>query len=63
MLIFFKGQTMKTIKVILQGDRFMAYFSDDQLLLPTPFSPRSRSEQEVISILRAKNPDYMVISG
>ncbi len=52
----------KTIKVIEQGERFMAYFSDDQLLLPTPFSPRSRTEQEVIDILQAKNPDCVVIS-
>ncbi len=54
---------MKTIKVIEQGDRFIAYFSDDKLIIPTPFSPRSRTEKEVITILQAKNPDYVVISG
>lgn len=52
---------METIKVIQQGDRFMAYFSDDQLLLPTPFSPRSRTIEEVRAILQKKNPDYIVI--
>ncbi len=54
---------MKTIKVIEQGERFMAYFSDDQELLPTPFSPRSRTIEEVKTILRERNPGYMVISG
>ena len=51
---------MKTIKVIQQGDRFMAYFSDDQLLLPTPFSPNSRTIEEVKVKLQELNPDYVV---
>lgn len=51
---------MKIIKVIQQGDRFMAYFSDDKLLLSTPFSPKSRSIEEVKAILQQKNPDYLV---
>ncbi len=53
---------MKTIKIVLQGDRFMAYFSDDQLLLLTPFSPRSRTIEEVRAILQAKNPEYIVLT-
>lgn len=52
---------MKTIKVIQQGDRFMAYFSDDKLLLPTPFSPRSRTIEEVKAELQQLNPDYLVV--
>ena len=54
---------MKTIEVIEQGDKFMAYFSDDKLLLPTPFSPKSRSKREVQAILQAKNPEHMIIEG
>ena len=52
---------MKTIKVIQQGDRFMAYFSSDGLLLPTPFSPRSRTLEEVKAKLQERNPDHVVI--
>ncbi|KKM03662.1 hypothetical protein LCGC14_1772180 [marine sediment metagenome] len=51
---------MKTIRIIQQGDRWMAYFSDDKLLLPTPFSPRSHTFEEVRSILMAKNSGYIV---
>lgn len=50
-----------TIKVIQQGDRFMAYFSDDKLLLPTPFSPRSNTIEEVRVILQERNPDCIVL--
>ena len=53
---------MKTIKLIEQGERWLAYFSDDQELLPTPFSPLSRSRQEVTEILMQRNPDYIVLS-
>lgn len=52
---------MKTIKLIEQGDRWMAYFSDDQQLLPTPFSPRSRTRAEVTTILMERNPGYIVV--
>ncbi len=51
---------METIKIIEQGDRWMAYFSDDQLLLPTPFSPRSRTAEEVREVLQKRNPDCLV---
>lgn len=52
---------MKTIKIIQQGDRYMAYASDDKLLLPTPFSPRSRPVEEVRQIIQSRNPEYLVI--
>jgi hypothetical protein len=52
---------MKTIKVIQQGDRWMAYFSDDKLLLPTPYSPQSRTLDEVKVLLQKRNPDHIVI--
>ena len=56
----FRRPVMKTIQIIQQGDRWMAYFSDDQLLLPTPFSPRSRTKDEVKAKLQKINPDYIV---
>ncbi len=52
---------MKTIRVIQQGDRWMAYFSDDHLLLPTPYSPRSRTKDEVKALLTKRNPGYIAI--
>ena len=51
---------MKTIKIIEQGNRWMAYFSDDKSLLPTPFSPRSHTLAEVKTKLQTLNPDYIV---
>jgi hypothetical protein len=56
-----KDKSMKTIKVIQQGKRWMAYFSDDGLLLPTPFSPLSRTIEDVKAKLQTLNPDYTVI--
>ncbi len=53
---------MKTIKIIEQGDRWMAYFSDDNELLPTPFSPRSTTLEEVKAKLMKLNPGFVVIS-
>ncbi|KKN19404.1 hypothetical protein LCGC14_0946150 [marine sediment metagenome] len=53
---------MKTIQVFQQGDRWMVYYSDDKLLLPTPFSPRSHTIEEVKTVLNKKNPEYLVVS-
>ena len=52
---------MKTIRVIEQGDRWMAYFSDDKEILPTPFSPRSRTKEEVEQKLQQLNPDHRIV--
>ena len=60
MLNYEKGKKMKTIRIILQGDRFMAYFSDDKLLLPTPFSPQSHTQEEVEALIQRKNLDHIV---
>lgn len=51
---------METIKIILQGDRYMAYFVADKLLLPTPFSPRQFAIEEVVELIRQKNPGCYV---
>ena len=54
---------LKTIKIFQQGDRWMSYQADIKLLLPTPFSPRSRSIDEVIEKIQRLNPDCIVSAG
>lgn len=52
---------MKTIKIIQQGNKFMAYFSDTRELIETPFLTGCYSKEEVQAITQKKNLDCIVI--
>lgn len=57
-----KGLIMtETMTIIEQGSRWMCYSDVTRNLIPTPFSPQSRTAEDVRAIIQNLNPTSLVV--